>query len=266
MPVARVELRATGVDLAVPLGPDGAFDLRIDLGDSFRMNEPTLILIHADGSNSVVPNIGQQENHAWRGHQLFLDFLHRVESKPTGNFLEIGARARSGITRREHIPEGWNYVGLDIQAGKNVDVVGDAHELSQCVPHNHFDAVMSLSVFEHLLMPWKVVVEMNRVMVLGAIGFVFTHQSFPLHDEPWDYLRFSKYSWPAFFNERTGFRIIEAGEAEPVYLVGERWNPGVNHNLYPGMTVSSVLVEKVGETSLTWDVGLRDIVKTPYPA
>ena len=45
------------------------------------------------------------------------------------------------------------YVGFDIARGPNVDVVGDAHELSRHFPADHFDAVFALSVFEHLAMP-----------------------------------------------------------------------------------------------------------------
>jgi hypothetical protein len=239
------------------------FDLRIDLGDGFEMVKPSLLLTYSDGRQAVFENIGQEECHAGLGHRLFPIFLHKVAAMSSGNFLEIGSRARSGISRRQHIPASWEYTGFDIKAGENVDVVGDAHELSTMLPHNHYHAVMALSVFEHLLMPWKVALEMNKVMAPGGFAFIFTHQSFPLHDEPWDYLRFSQTSWQAFFNEKTGFRILEAGVAEPVYLVGQRWNPGVNHRLLPGMTVSSVLIEKISDTTLTWDVS--SIVDTQYP-
>jgi len=261
-PIKYVQFNAAGKSHAVSLDRDH-FDLRVDLGDGFEMEQPSLLLTYTDGTQTVFENIGQEESHAGLGHRLFPIFLHKVAAMPSGNFLEIGSRARSGITRRDHIPASWEYTGFDIKAGENVDVVGDAHVLSTLLPHNHYHAVMSVSVFEHLLMPWKVALEMNKVMAQGGFAFIFTHQSFPLHDEPWDYLRFSQTSWQAFFNEKTGFRVLEAGVAEPVYLVAQRWNPGVNHRLLPGMTVSSVLVEKISDTTLTWDV--NSIVGTQYP-
>ena len=51
-----------------------------------------------------------------------------------------------------------------------MDVVGDAHTLSRHYPDAAFDAVMAFSVLEHLLMPWKLVIELNRVLKPGGIG------------------------------------------------------------------------------------------------
>lgn len=89
-----------------------------------------------------------------------------------GRFLEIGFRARSGIIRRQHIPETWHYIGADVLPGPNVDIVVDAHKLSSSIPRRSINGVMSLSVFEHLAMPWKAAIELNRVMVKGAIGLI----------------------------------------------------------------------------------------------
>ncbi len=72
------------------------------------------------------------------------------------------------------VPKGWDYVGMDIREGANVDRVGDAHELSSVFPDQKFDGVMSFSVVEHLLMPWKVVIELNHVLNTGAVG-LFIH-------------------------------------------------------------------------------------------
>jgi hypothetical protein len=263
--ISRLHLGVAGALYEVPLsGAD--FNLRLDLGDGFEMVQPTLTVTYIDGTQVTFENLGQSESHSGRGHQLFPVFLQKVAAHPSGNFLEIGSRARSGVTRRELIPAGWNYTGFDIMPGENVDIVGDAHSLSTQVPHNHFQAVMAVAVFEHILMPWQVALEMNKVMTMGGIAFIFTHQSFPLHDEPWDYLRFSANAWPGFFNDKTGFRILEAAAAEPVYMVGQRWNPGVNHRLLPGMTVSSVLVQKIADSDLLWPVDASAIVKTSYPA
>ena len=69
-------------------------------------------------------------------------------------------------------------------AGTNVDVVADAHELSSSFPRGNFHAVFALSVFEHLAMPWKVVLEPNAILAHGALVFVQTPQTYPLHNEP----------------------------------------------------------------------------------
>ena len=70
-------------------------------------------------------------------------------ARPRQRMVEIGARARSGITRREMFGA-CDYIGFDVLPGENVDVVGDAHFLSQHID-GLVDAVASLSTFEHLI-------------------------------------------------------------------------------------------------------------------
>jgi hypothetical protein len=175
------------------------------------------------------------------------------------------ARARSGIIRRHLIPETWDYKGTDILPGPNVDIVIDAHKLSSVIPARSIDAVYSISVFEHLAMPWKVAIELNRVMAKGAIGFVQTHQMFPLHEQPWDFWRISADAWPALFNRVTGFRIIKTAMAEPGYMVAARWHPIVDYKDAVSYALSAVMFEKIAETKLDWKVDLKEVVVQTYP-
>ena len=66
--------------------------------------------------------------------------------------LEIGSRARSQIVRKEMLPEDVRYIGFDIKAGPNVDLVGDVHRLSEFVEAESVDLIYSNSVFSHLIM------------------------------------------------------------------------------------------------------------------
>ena len=136
----------------------------------------------------------------------------RKESESGGRALEIGSRARSGNTYRHLVSPKVAYVGLDIAHGPNVDVIGDAHHLSRHVD-GRFDFVFSVSVFEHLLMPWMVAVEMNRVMNDGGYAYIQSHAAFPLHEVPWDFWRYSKDAWDGIFNTYTGFSVIQKGYA-----------------------------------------------------
>jgi hypothetical protein len=231
--------------------------------DNFR--QPRLVVSYEDGNQERLDVMVGPGICAERGHQLFGKFLQRVNAMPRGAALEIGSRARSGITRRAHIPSGWDYVGFDIVQGENVDVVGDAHTMSRQLTNGHFNAAMSLSVFEHLAMPWKVVLEMNKVMAPNGVAYIQSCQSWPLHDTPWDFWRFSLSAWVALFNPATGFRIIDAASAEPLMMVAQRWHPVVNYGQAGGFALSAVLVEKVGEARLEWDVDLSDIVVGDYP-
>jgi SAM-dependent methyltransferase len=205
--------------------------------------------------------------------QEFANLLQQMKPADTASangggslhFLEIGSRARSGMTRRQFVPEGWRYTGLDVMPGPNVDVVGDTHCLSRLFPAQKFSAVMSFAVFEHLLMPWKVVIELNKVLRPGAVGMFFAPQTWPIHDVPWDFWRYSDEAWHAILNQQTGFEIIDAKMGEPVFSVPQKLHPAVDFGDTPGYLNSTVVFRKTGETTLEWPVDLGQIISTRYP-
>lgn len=223
-----------------------------------------LIIVSRDGSTYRIADLGYPRNQA--AINLPMRFSAMLKKLPAGALLEVGSRARSNIMRRELVPDGWSYVGLDILDGPNVDIVGDAHELPALFPDQRFDAVMGFSVIEHLMMPWKFVTSLNRVLKIGALGVITSHQSWPLHDAPWDFWRFSDSSWLALFNQATGFKIISAEMGEPTYLVAQRCHPITDFGKSNiGYLASSVLFRKESETSLEWPVQMSDIIDVPYP-
>ena len=125
-------------------------------------------------------------------HMMFGAFFDEVNAMPAPRFLELGARARSGNVYRTRLKSHASYVGFDLLPGRNVDIIGDAHELSRSFAAESFDVVFSVSLFEHLAMPWKVVVEINRVLRPGGLVFVATHPALPPHELPWDFWRFNR--------------------------------------------------------------------------
>jgi 2-polyprenyl-3-methyl-5-hydroxy-6-metoxy-1,4-benzoquinol methylase len=88
-----------------------------------------------------------------------------------------------------------------------VDVVGDAHSLAAHFPPKTFDGAYSISVFEHLAMRWKVVLDLNHVLKPEAVVFVSTHPAWPTHERPWDFWRFSTDAMRVLFNPATGFDV-----------------------------------------------------------
>ena len=196
-------------------------------------------------------------------------FKTYVEEAKPSTILEIGSRARSGVNNRDtYIPKSLNaeFTGVDVLDGECVDVVCDAHELSQHVENDKYDLVYSLNVFEHLLMPWKVVLELNKVMKTNGIVMIFTHHSFPLHDLPWDYYRFSDNAWYSLFNKETGFEVIKTELIDRVSIVPR--------NIYEGSAGvkdgdafihSAVIARKISDTKLEWNVDAASIIETEYP-
>jgi hypothetical protein len=247
-----------------PAGNARFCEVRQLIGDQRPRREASLSVVLSDGSEIVIPSIGQTELRNEPVYTLYRKFLEHLQSMTPGRFLEIGSRARSKIVRKHLIPESWHYTGFDILAGENVDVVGDAHHLSKFLPHGHFRAMWALSVLEHILMPWKLAIELNRVMELGGIGYLATHQTWPLHDRPWDFWRFSSDAWKGLLNDKTGFEIIDVQVGESAFVVANRWHPVVDFGDV-GYLASAVMFTKVSETTLNWDVDPAELLVEPYP-
>lgn len=257
-------------DVAVRYGAAAAacrFDVRIPETDPGTAAHLELHVRLADGRVQRIAHDISARVSADPYHRLQHRFAAMLAERSAGRVIELGARARSGNVRRDLVPAGWDYTGVDILAGPNVDVVADAHRLSRHLEAAAYDAVFSFSTFEHLAMPWQVVVELNRVLVPGGLVLVTSHQTYPLHDEPWDYWRFSSHAWQALFNRGTGFEILDTAMGEPASVVPRVVHPTVAHlDRSDAFLGSAVLARKISATTLSWDHDLSDEVTTPYPA
>jgi hypothetical protein len=224
----------------------------------------SLTVTTVDGQSAAFPIAGMDSGDPSTG--IMDRFFAQLAQGPAGHLLEVGSRARTGTVYTSRLPAGWRYTGFDVMAGPNVDVVGDAHHASRFLPRNAYDAVMSLAVFEHLLMPWKAVIEINRLLKVGALGLIMAPQTWPLHEEPCDYFRFSKHAWKALFNHATGFEIIEAVQGPTAYVVPRSLAPESNFGeVHATALMACVMFRKVAETTLDWPVDAADIADDVYP-
>ncbi|HXG06810.1 MAG TPA: class I SAM-dependent methyltransferase [Nitrososphaera sp.] len=242
-----------------------AFPLRIDAPEDALSLK--LVFTIQDGSRLSIDQFAQRCLSTDPYHLLqsrFYELLQQKESN--GKVLELGSRNRSGIVRRQLVPEHLHYIGMDILSGDNVDVVGDAHALSKLFAPGTFDAIFAISVFEHLLMPWKVVLEMNRVMKIDGLVMITTHHAWPLHEMPWDFWRFSDQCWRGLFNKYTGFEIVDAAMGEPASVVSRMLHQTtLGLEQQPAYLGSAVLCRKIATTTLSWDVEPARIIDTMYP-
>lgn len=203
-------------------------------------------------------------------HAVFGDFISLSQQVHSPSILEIGSRNVTGITHRGLFPRCEDYVGFDVLAGDGVDIVGDAHKLSESCPLEHFDFVYSVSVFEHLLFPWKVVLEINKIMKTGGYMFLSTHPVWPTHELPWDFWRFPCNGFDALFNQYTGFEIVHIAEGAPakIYSLSEA-PPTRDHYLYTVNQAVALIARKTGSYRsdlLKWDIDIKDVTNTMYPS
>ncbi|MEO7916523.1 MAG: methyltransferase domain-containing protein, partial [Dokdonella sp.] len=143
-------------------------------------------------------------------------------------------------------------------------------KLSGCFPSEHFDYIYSVSVFEHLLFPWKAVLEINKVLKTGGHVFLSTHPVWPAHELPWDFWRFPHNGLHALFNKFTGFEIVSLTEGLPckVYSLVDDIPTRGNcfHTMHQGV---ALIARKTGDYRsdlLKWDIDVSEVIDTMYPA
>jgi SAM-dependent methyltransferase len=181
------------------------------------------------------------------------------------SMLDIGGRARSGHQLGERFPE-CDVATFDIVPDPGVQVVGDAHDMGRHFAPASFDFVHCASVFEHLVMPWKVALEINRVLKPGGVAYIFTHQTTGLHDMPWDFFRFSDAAWSGLFNRFTGFEVVQSEMSNTMHIVPRAWSEHYRGNENAGgFESSSVIVRKTGDARVAWEVPVEHILATAYP-
>lgn len=194
-----------------------------------------------------------------------VDAFRASVAKTRGSLLEIGARARSGTIYRGWFPDDIDYLGMDISEGPNVDIVTDAHHMARPIARQ-FGHIFSIAVFEHLLMPWKVALEMNKLLVHGGTALIISHGAWPLHEEPWDFFRFSKDSWHGLFNAHTGFRVVDAQQKYGACVVPQYLH-SVHHaemSLGDVYLLSGCVVERIGDARVAWDAEVGEVYDLRY--
>lgn len=159
------------------------------------------------------------------GSDLEQRFIARCAQLEAPSVLELGTLqslpGRSTM-HRDWVPHASEFLGTDIEAGPDVDVVADLHRLTDVVGAERFDVILSASTFEHLKYPTLAAHELMKALKVGGQLFVQTHQSFPLHGYPSDYFRFSQDALASLFGTQMGFEILATNYDFPVRLYCRR--------------------------------------------
>jgi SAM-dependent methyltransferase len=261
--VSSVGLLHEGV--SPTLGPSKGFRLQALLLDGWREDLNMEVMTSRGRSHEVsLSALAKDRIDRYKSIKMFSDFSELIRSKPGARVLDIGGRNRSGVDRSNFF-QNVEYIVLDVLPGENVDVVCDAHEMSTVFAPESFDYIVSYSVFEHLLMPWKVAIEMNRVLKPRGKALVSTHQTLGLHDAPWDFWRFSADSWDALFNKRTGFKVLDRVQDYEQFILPFVARDGkLDAEKAAGFEASLVVAEKVSRPTVGWEVSLPEIIDTSY--
>jgi SAM-dependent methyltransferase len=102
---------------------------------------------------------------------------------------DLGSQDVNGSYRPLFERPGWQYVGIDLAAGNNVDIVlASAYRLPLAT--GSFDVVVSGQVFEHVEYFWLTWMEMARLLKPGGLILLIAPSRGPEHRYPVDCWRF----------------------------------------------------------------------------
>jgi SAM-dependent methyltransferase len=149
-------------------------------------------------------------------------FIEEMARIPDPKVVELGTRRQASQERTRHsvwVPHAREYVGVDYERGDDVDVVADAHELSKHFAAESVDGVIACSIFEHIKYPWIATAELAKILRVGGLAFIHTHQTFALHAHPRDYWRFSMEGLAALFPVTLGFEVLSCHYQYPCRIV-----------------------------------------------
>lgn len=99
------------------------------------------------------------------------------------------------------------YWGIDIKvsADKKADVCGDSLLLP--FKDNTFDAILCTQVLEHVRDPFALFNQVSRVLKDGGYLILTAPQSWPLHEEPYDFYRYTRFGLSELA-KRNGLNVV----------------------------------------------------------
>jgi SAM-dependent methyltransferase len=131
-------------------------------------------------------------------HQSSLDhcaaFIREYLPDGLARIADVGASAEGGCYRHSFDNPEWEYVGFDIHAGGNVDVVLSDPEDWQLDSKyvESFDVVISGQTLEHVRRPWKWIKDVASLCKSGGLIWICAPNTWEFHEFPIDCWRI----WP----------------------------------------------------------------------
>src|SRR5262245_9496749 len=123
--------------------------------------------------------------------------------------LDVGSLDVNGSYRPLFYGPRWQYTGLDMAAGPNVDLVVRTPYVWREVASGSADVVISGQAFEHIKYFWVTMLEIARVLRIGGICCILAPSSGPEHRYPVDCWRF----YPDGLGALAEFARLETVEA-----------------------------------------------------
>lgn len=135
-----------------------------------------------------------------------IDSLRRVIKQfGNGDILDIGCGNKP--YKQLFLNSAGRYVGCDVvQSSLNtVDIICEANNVP--LQDGTFDTILCTQVLEHVSDPVSVMGEAHRLLKHGGVYIISVPFCWELHEEPYDFFRYSKYGIRALL-EKSGFETV----------------------------------------------------------
>jgi predicted SAM-dependent methyltransferase len=139
------------------------------------------------------------------------------------------------------------YTMTDYQNGLDVDIVCDLHKTAGVFNNKSFDIIISCSTFEHLKYPLLCGHNLMKMLNIGGIIFIQTHQTYPLHGYKYDYYRFSREALKSIFSKKMNIKTLSTYFNNNCAIIPEKNLSNWNHVAESYLNVIFV-GEKIDET------------------
>ena len=107
------------------------------------------------------------------------------------------------------------FYSMDIRPQKDVDVVGDIHNLDW--ESDYFETIVAIEVLEHCYDPKLAISEIHRLLKSGGTCILSTRFMFPYHPCDKDYFRFTQDSLNDMFSMYSDVEIVHHGNGFQVF-------------------------------------------------
>jgi SAM-dependent methyltransferase len=145
----------------------------------------------------------------WLIKRILDDEVKRlISTHARGVLLDIGC----GLKPYEEFARCYvdSYLGVDHESSlhslSRVDIVSDAYDIP--LSDSSIDCILCTEVLEHLEEPGDALKSANRVLRPGGVALYTVPFSWPIHEAPRDFYRYSEFGLKYLF-EKAGFRIVE---------------------------------------------------------
>lgn len=151
--------------------------------------------------------IDWRTTHSYIVAMLQLEAILSASRYAKGKLLDIGCGNKPFLyIFKDKIK---SYIGIDMPYSLHINTDIDVFSSGDNIPFKDgsFNTTLTTSVLEHVRHPQKMFDEMYRVLKNDSYLILTTPFQYGLHEQPYDYFRYTKYSL-RFMAEKSGFKVI----------------------------------------------------------